>query len=526
MASTESAGPAASPAGATPSEKTSALLANAAAVIAIASAVEGTLGPKGLNSMLVDRYGEVTITNDGATILERMELNHPAARLVIGTAQAQAEQVGDGTTTAVLLAASLVGEGVRHARNGVPVIKVIEGMQTGIRLALEFLETQSVPVDDLADPQLRQAAVIAARGETDLADLAVVAAAHLGRERLLENEFRLADLVLAQEGASTGLVEGLVLAGTRLSRQMPRRLERATLLLVDDALEPEEVEAAALGTEAGFQRYLRLQEEFLRGLAALLEAGVNCFLVRRGISEAAEELLTAAGAFAVRRLSRRDLSRLAESTGAQPVKRGALKKAVEELQPALGRAALVTEDERLDHLQVLGGAGRPAATMLVGAATREVRQERQRIAEDAASAVQAVVRGGVVAGGGAFELAAAQYVSIYRQQAPGMAAYGLDCVVEALKRPLAQIVTNAGFNSLEKVEQAWAAQAESGTGTLAIDCDSGLVTDMLQAGVLDAAPVKRQALEAALEIAEAILRINTIIRQKPQQPETIDTDAL
>lgn len=526
MASTESAGPAASPAGATSNEKTSALLANAAAVVAIASAVEGTLGPKGLNSMLVDRYGEVTITNDGATILERMELNHPAARLVIGTAQAQAEQVGDGTTTAVLLAASLVTEGVRHARSGVPVIKIIEGMQAGIRVALEFLQTQSFPIDDLADPQIRQAAVIAARGETDLADLAVAAAAHLGRERLLEDEFRLSDLVLAQEGAPTVLVEGLVLDGTRLSRQMPRRLDRATVLLVDDALEPEEVEAAALGTEAGFQRYLRLQEDFLHGLAGLLEAGVNCFLVRRGIGEAAEELLAAAGAFAVRRLSRRDLARLAEFTGAQPVKRGALTKPVQELQPVLGQAALVVEDERLDHLQFLGGAGRPAATMLVGAATREVRQERQRIAEDAASAVQAAVRGGVVAGGGAFELAAARHVSIYRQQAPGMAAYGVDCVVEALKRPLVQIVTNAGFNSLEKVEQAWAAQSESGTGTLAVDCDSGLVTDMLQAGVLDAAPVKRQALQAALEIAEAILRINTIIRQKPQQPETVEPDTL
>ncbi len=526
MASTESSSPAPASDGATANEKTSALMANAAAVVAIAAAVEGTLGPKGLNSMLVDRYGEVTITNDGATILERMEINHPAARLVIAAAQAQAEQVGDGTTTAALLAASLVSEGVRHARAGVPIIKLIEGMQAGMRLAVDFLDTQAQPIADSTDPHLRQAALIAGRGVGELADLAVAAAAHLGFERLLDEDFRLADLVLAQEGAPTELIEGLVLDRTRLNRQMPRQVRLATVLLLDDALEPEELESGALGTEAGFQRYLRLQEEFLHGLAGLLEAGVNCFFVRKGIGDTAEELLTAAGAFAVRRLSRRDMARLAEFTGARLVKRGALKKPAAELQPFLGRAEQVAENERFDHLQVLGGAGRPAATMLVGAATREVRQERQRIAEDAASAVQAAARGGAVAGGGAFELAAARHVSAYRPQAPGMAAYGVDCVVEALKRPLSQIISNAGFNPLEKVEQAWAAQVETDTGVLALDCDSGLVTDMREAGVLDAAPVKRQALQAALEIAEAILRINTIIRQKPQQAEAADPDTL
>lgn len=526
MAASEPSNPTPAAGGSASGEKTSALTANAAAVVAIASAVEGTLGPKGLNSMLVDRYGEVTITNDGATILERMEINHPAARLVIGTAQAQAEQVGDGTTTAALLAASLVSEGVRHARAGVPVIKLIEGMQAGVGWALDFLDTQAEPITDPTDPHLRQAALIAGRGVEELADLAVAAAAHLGFERLHEEDFRLADLVLAQEGAPTELVAGLVLDRTRLNRQMPRRLSPATVLLLDDALEPEEVEAGALGTEAGFQRYLRLQEEFLHGVAALLEAGVNCFFVRRGISDTAEELLTAAGALAVRRLSRRDMARLAEFTGATPLKRGGLKKSAEELQACLGRVESVTEHERFDHLQVLGGAGRPAATLLVGAATREVRQERQRIAEDAASAVQAAALGGAVPGGGAFELAAARYVNSHRQQAPGMAAYGVDCVVEALKRPLAQILTNAGFNPLDKVELAWAAQAEQGNSALGLDCDTGELTDLRQAGVLDAAPVKRQALQAALEIAEAILRINTIIRQKPQPTEAVDPDLL
>ena len=380
-------------------ERLAALMANAAAVVAIASAVEGTLGPKGLNTMLVDRYGEVTITNDGATILERMEINHPAAGLVIATARAQAEQVGDGTTTATLLAAALVSEGVKHVRNGVPVIKVIEGLRAAMLAAAQYLQGQTAALDSTDDPRLRQAALIAGRGDEQLADLAVQAAQLLGLERLRQDDFRLAETVVAKEGAPTGLVAGLVLEQSRMSRLMPGEVAPATVLLVDDALEPEEMEAEALGTEAGFQRYLKLQEEFRQGLEGVPAVGANCVFVRRGISDAAEELFTAAGVLAVRRVSGRDLVRLAEATGARPVKRAALRRPAEELRGVLGRAERVWESERLGHLQVLGGGGEPAVTLLVGAATREVRQERLRIAQDAAAALQAAVQGGVLAGG-------------------------------------------------------------------------------------------------------------------------------
>lgn len=501
-----------------PAERNGALLTNAAAVVAVASAVEGTLGPKGLNSMLVDRYGEVTITNDGATILERMEITHPAARLVIATAQAQAEQAGDGTTTATLLAAALVSEAVKHVRSGVPVIKLIEGMRAGMGAALEYARAQARPVESAEDPRLRQAALIAGRGEEEIADLTVAAAQRLGLDRLREEDFRLAEVIVTQPGVPTALIEGLVLDRTRLNRQMPREVAPARLLLVDDALEPEALESGALGTEAGFQRYLDLQEEFREDLERIVAAGANCVFARRAISENAEELLTAAGVLAVRRVSGRDMARLAEATGARPVKRAALRKSAAELRELLGKAERVGENERWEHVEVLGGAGRPTATLLVGAATPPVRQERQRIAEDAASAVQAAARGGLLPGGGATELASARCVSLQRGQAMGMAAYGIDCVVEALKRPLAQIVANAGFNPLEKVEEVWAAQ-DKGTPTLGVDCDSGAVLDMLEAGVVDAAPVKLQAWQAALEIAEAILRISTIIRQKSGRAE-------
>jgi chaperonin GroEL (HSP60 family) len=180
----------------------------------------------------------------------------------------------------------------------------------------------------------------------------------------------------------------------------------------------------------------------------------------------------------------------------------------------LGRAERVRVDERLGQIRVLSQAGESMATMLVGAATPEVREERRRVAEDAACAVQAALRGGVAPGGGAAELAAIADVEAARGSAGAMAAYGADCVLAALRAPLAQIAANAGFNPLEKVEAVLAAMARDGSTSLALHCDTGEVADMLVLGVVDPAPVKIHALRAAGEVAEAILRINTVIRKR------------
>jgi len=241
---------------------------------------------------------------------------------------------------------------------------------------------------------------------------------------------------------------------------------------------------------------------------------VNVVFAAKGIADAAEEILTDAGVMAARRVASRDIARLVEHTGARTIKRSGLNKPAEELAKLLGSADEVYEDERLEHIRVVGGAGKPMATILVGASTKEVREERERIARDAAAGVQAALAGGVVAGGGAVEIGALREVERLREAVRGMAAYGVDCVAEALKKPLMQIVANAGFNPLEKIEDVIAAQAKAGKSTLAVDCDTGEVVDMLEAGIVDPALVKTHALKAAAEVAEAILRINMIIRKR------------
>lgn len=495
-------------------EHLTALSTNTNAVRAIASAVEGTLGPKGLDTMLVDQFGTVIITNDGVTILNLMEVNHPAAKMLINIAKAQQEEIGDGTTTATIMAGSLVDAGMEQVVKGVPVAKVIEGLRAGVNRALAFFQENAQEVDLKDEGRLRQVALVAGRGHEDIADLTVQAAQLVGVEKLKEPHFKLADTIMAQMGAQNEVFEGIIINKERMNAQMPLRCEETRVLVVDDALEPEVIEDEALSTEAGFSRYIALREEFLANLAKLKQLGVKLVLTDRGVAPEAEEILTDAGIMVVQRVAHKELKKAAEHCGARFIKRTGLKKSLEELEKCLGQAKLVYEDEKLEHVRIVGGNGKPMATILVGAATEEVVGERERIAKDAASAVQAAVKGGIVPGGGAMELAAAQYVEEGRQTVRGMAAYGVDCVVEALRRPFSQIVANAGFNPLEKLGDVLAVQKEKNSYNYSLDCETGEVVDMTEQGVIDPVLVKIHALKAASEVAEAILRINTIIKMK------------
>lgn len=495
-------------------ERLAALITNSNAIQAVSSAIEGTIGPKGLDIMLVDRFGEVTITNDGVTILRQMDVNHPAAKMLINIAKAQQEEIGDGTTTATIMSGSLVSEGASQVVKGVPVARVIEGIKKGINTACRVLKQKSIKINGVKDVVLEKIAYIAGREHKDIAQLVVEAAKLIGEEKLLESGFKLSDTVSALEGAENEVFMGVVLDKQPLNKHMPKEINDAKILIIDDALEPEEIGEEAMGTETGFKRYLKLKEEFKQNLKKLVQLGVNVILVDRGVSDDAEEILTDAGVMVLQRVLSKDLEKVAEHTGARIIKRTGLKKSPEEMRSYIGKSDRVYEDEKLKQTRILGGKGKPMATVLVGAATEEVVGERERIAKDAAASLQAAVRGGVVPGGGSIEIALALEVEKERKTTKGMAAYGMDCVISCLKRPLAQIVSNAGFNPLEKVEDVISAQVEKNIDSIGINCDTGEIADMKQLGVFDPTLVKLHAIKAAGEVAEAILRINTIIKKR------------
>lgn len=491
-----------------------ALVSNVEAIRAMARAVEGTLGPRGLDTMLVDPAGEVLVTNDGITILTEMEATHPAARMLVAAARAQEEAVGDGTTTAAVMAGALLGAALEQALRGVPAARLLAGIRLGVVRAEAAIRALARPLTGVEDPLLARVALVAGRGEAELAALVAAAARLWGARRLAEPGCRLADCVLAQPGAGGEVFPGVLINKGRLDRHQPAALRRVRVLVVDDALAPAAVAEDALATAAGFRQYQENRRQFLAGVARLLELGVNLVLCDRGVDDEAADLLTAGGALVVERVAWREWQRAAEHTGARPVRRGALLKDAAGLAPCLGRARRAWEDEGLEQVRILGGAGRPTATVVVGAATPAVAAERERMARDAAAAAQAALREGVVPGGGAAEVAAARAVADLQQTVRGLEAYGLGCVVEALRQPLVRMAANAGFSPLEKVGEVWAAQAGAGTGALGLDCDAGVPADMWSLGVVDPAAVKVHAIRAAGEVAAAILRIASVVRRK------------
>ena len=488
---------------------------NTNAVRAVMTAVESTIGPKGLDTMLVDQFGNVVITNDGVTILNMMEVNHPVARMLIHSINAQQEEVGDGTTTAALMAGEMVVHGLEQVTKGVPVAQVLTGLRYGVKEACRLMEKEAVLVGSLDTGQLYNIAYVAGREDTSIAKLIMEGAALIGQEKLLDTGFRFSQRVQAVEGADSEVVNGVFVTKERLTRQMPLSLEgNLKIMVLDDALEPEELNHSAMATESGFQQYLILKEQFKTNIQKLIETGVQAVFVDRGADDAAVELLEEAGVLVVARLPHKELVDLAEHCGAKLLKRSSLQKPAEELEKYFGSAQSIIGNEKLHHIKVLGGGGKAMATILVGATTGEVVGEKERIAKDAAASVQSALQRGLVSGGGAAELAVARQLEQSKNALSGMAVFGADCVIAALKKPFMHIVANAGFNPLEKLGDVHKAQELQQNSHLSINCDTGRIDDMYIAGVVDPLYVKLHGLKTAGEVAEAILRINIIVKKK------------
>lgn len=497
------------------------LLSNANAARVISQAIEGTIGPKGLDIMMVDRFGDVVISNDGVTILKLMEVNHPVARMIINAARSQQMQVGDGTTTATIIAGELVSEGAAQVLKGVPVTQVIQGIESGIKRSLELIQAQSREILSLDDSRLLDVACIAGRGQKELARLVVAAAQIVGRDRMQEEDFRFSDAVLARESVDSRVFKGIVINREALNQDMPEFLENVSILAVDDALAPEEIDHEARSTESGFQYYLKNKEQYQNDLHKIVAMGVNLVLTDRSIDDIGEQILGDAGVIAVQRVSQREMDRVCQHTGARKIKRSGLSKNQAELSTYLGQAGSVEIDHRAQHTIIYDGAGQTLATIMIGAATEEVVDERERIARDAAAAVQAALQKGIVPGAGALEVWIARQLEDLARQLKGMSSYGVICVKEALLKPFACIASNAGFNPLEKLGDVMAEQMQKDADCMGIDCESGEIINVLEAGIVDPAWVKMHAVQAAGEVAIAILRINTLIKMRDANSSNI-----
>lgn len=328
---------------------------------------------------------------------------------MIHAIDAQQEEVGDGTTTAALMAGEMVLHGLEQVNKGVPVAQVLAGLRYGVKEACRLMELEAIQIGSMDTGQLYNIAYIAGRENESIARLIMEGANLIGRDKLLEPGFRFSQRVRAIEGADSQVLNGVLVSKERFSIQMPLELHgQVKVLVIDDALEQEELNKNALTTESGFQQYLILKEEFKTNVQKIIDAGAQAVFVDRGVDDAAAELLEEAGILVVAECLHKELVDLAEHVGAKLLKRTGLNKSAAELQKQFGTAEHIIGNEKLGNITVLGGAGKASRQPFGGCATGEVVGERERTAKDAAASVQSALQKGLVAGGGAAELAVAR----------------------------------------------------------------------------------------------------------------------
>jgi chaperonin GroEL (HSP60 family) len=481
-----------------------ALESNSNAVMAVADTVRTTLGPKGLDKLLIDQAMNRHISNDGVTILLSLRAIHPVARMIVEIAERQEQLVGDGTTTAVVMAAEMIKEGKRLVKElGVHPTKVVEGIEGGVKEACQLLEKEAkkISLNEIALEQVVKTSLSSKLDGRKLSLLVISALRSVGKNALYNGsyDFDKTIIVLRRTTMEDRLVNGIVLERKRMDPEMPLEINEARVMIARLDLKP--VKEAWVKENSKYEEILNMENDRIAKskdiVNSLLATGANAILIASGeVDQVIENLLVANKVFAVR-ISIEEIEYLSRYTGAKPVRM------MDDLKKSdiLGRADHIYEDEDNGVIYIDNGSRGNMATMIVSGTTKETSLERWRAAIDGVNAAEAALNKGVVAGGGAAELHVIEKVKNLRLK--GLEQVGLDVVTSALESIMRQILTNAGYNGLEKVMAA-----KASPDTFGIDIDSGDPVDMWKMGVLDPLLVKTMALEAAGEIAKSVLRID------------------
>ena len=481
-----------------------ALESNSNAVMAVADTVRTTLGPKGLDKLLIDQAMNRHISNDGVTILLSLRAIHPVSRMIVEIAERQEQLVGDGTTTAVVMAAEMIKEGKRLVKElGVHPTKVVEGIEGGVKEACQLLEKEAkkISLNEIALEQVVKTSLSSKLDGHKLSMLVITALRSVGKNALYNGsyDFDKTITVLRRTTMEDRIVNGIVLERKRMDPEMPLEIKDARVMIARLDLKP--VKEAWVKENSKYEDILSMENDRVAKskdiVNSLLSTGANAILIASGeVDQVIENLLVANKVFAVR-ISIEEIEYLSRYTRAKPVRM------MDDLKKSdiLGKADHIYEDEDNGVIYIDNGPGGSMATMIVSGTTKETSLERWRAAIDGVNAAEAALNKGVVAGGGAAELHVIEKVKNLRLK--GLEQVGLDVVASALESIMRQILTNAGFNGLEKVMAA-----KASPDTFGIDIDSGDPVDMWKLGVLDPLLVKTMALEAAGEIAKSVLRID------------------
>ena len=504
---------------------------NIAAAKAVADAVKTTLGPKGMDKMLVDSIGDIVITNDGVTILEEMEIEHPAAKMMVEVAKTQNEETGDGTTTSVILAGELLKNAEQLLDQEVHPTVITKGFKIAKEEALKILEELARPVtlDDTED--LIKIAITAMSGKSveraspKLAALVVEAVKSVAEKKDgkivvdTDNIKR-----LKKHGASseeTELIRGIAIDKEVVHPGMPKVVKDAKIALLDVALEVKEPETDAqirITSPEQMQAFLDQEQKMLKEMVEKVAAtGANVVFCQKGIDDVAQHYLAKKGILACRRVKQSDMEALARATGGRIVSN------LEDLSKEdLGYAKLVEEKKIAGEevVFVTGCKDPKAVTILVRGSTEHVVDEVDRSIEDAIGAVASAVEvGKILPGAGAPEAELAKRLRKFAEKFSGREQLAIKAFADALEIVPRTLAENAGLDPIDILVQLRAAH-EQGKITYGINIFEGKIEDAFEYGVVEPLKVKRQAIISAAEAAEMILRIDDVIAAGKLSKET------
>jgi thermosome len=495
---------------------------NIAAAKAVADAVRTTLGPKGMDKMLVDSLGDVVITNDGATILEEMHIEHPAAKMMVEVAKTQDKSVGDGTTTAAVLAGELLKKAEDLLDQEIHPTVITKGYRMAKTKALEVLNAIARKIDINDDASLEQIANTAITGKSaekasaELASIAVKAIKKIAEVKGTAVSIDVDNIKLEKkEGGSMNdsqLINGVLIDKEVVHSAMPKKIEKAKVALIDSALEVKELEGDAkisINSPEKMQAFMDQEERMLREMVdKVVKSGANAVFCQKGIDDAAQHFMAKAGIMAARRVKKSDMEALARATGASIVSN------LNDLSKTdLGYAGRVEERKIAgDKMIFVEECHEPkAVTILIRGGTEHVIDEVQRAMEDAVKGIAAALElGKIVAGGGATEIEVAKELRKYAESFKGREQLAINAFADAMEVIPRSLAENAGMDPIDKIANLRSQHDKKGV-TYGLDVFTGEIQDMVKLGVIEPLKIKTQAIKSAAEAAEMILRIDDVI---------------